>query len=65
MNLDPLNKLILDAMCLDYQLKEIYLILEIPKSTMNNRIGLLKSIFGVKTNIGLIYKYSKSEGNNN
>ena len=61
MNLDPLDKLILDAMCLDYQLKEIYLLLEIPKSTMNNRIGLLKSIFGVKTNAGLIYKYSKND----
>ena len=60
-DLDPLDKLILDAMCLDYQLKEIYLLLEIPKSTMNNRIGLLKSIFGVKTNTGLIYKYSKSD----
>ena len=59
--LDTLDILILDSMCLDYQLKEIYLLLEIPKSTMTTRIQNLKELFGVKTNTGLIFKYSKSE----
>lgn len=59
--LDQLDKLILDSMALDYQLKEIYLLLEIPKTTMTTRIGNLKDLFKVKTNTGLIYKYSKLE----
>ena len=59
--LDTLDILILDSMCLDYQLKEIYLLLEIPKSTLSTRIQNLKELFGVKTNTGLIFKYSKSE----
>ena len=59
MNIDKLDTLILDAMALDYQLKEIYLLLEIPKSTMTTRIGILKEKFGVSTNTGLIFKYSK------
>lgn len=59
--LDTLDKLILDSMCLDYQLKEIYLLLEIPKSTMTTRIQNLKELFSVKTNTGLVFKYSKSE----
>jgi hypothetical protein len=58
MNLDKLDTLILDAMSLDYQLKEIYLLLEIPKSTMNQRIGALKERFNVRTNTALIFKYA-------
>lgn len=59
--LDQLDKLILDSMCLDYQVKEIYLLLGIPKTTMTTRLGNLKELFNVKTNTGLIYKYSKFE----
>ena len=59
--LDNLDKLILDAMSLDKQLNEIYLLLGIPKSTMNTRIGLLKTQFGVRTNTGLVYKYTLHE----
>jgi hypothetical protein len=57
--LDALDILILDSMCLDYQIKEIYILLEIPKSTLTTRLGLLKDKFNVKTNTGLIFKYSK------
>lgn len=61
MELDDLDKLILDAMCLDYRQNEIYLLIGIPKSTMTTRLIILKEMFKVKTNTGLIYKYSKYE----
>jgi hypothetical protein len=58
MKLDELDILILDAMCLDLQLKEIYTSIGIPKSTMTMRLGNLKELFKVKTNTGLIFKYT-------
>ena len=60
-DLDQLDKLILNGMCLDYQLKELCVKIGIPKSTMTTRIQNLKELFGVKTNTGLIFKYSISE----
>jgi hypothetical protein len=59
--LDTLDLLILDSMCLDYQIKEVYILLGIPKSTLTTRLGLLKDKFNVKTNTGLIFKYSNLE----
>lgn len=59
MNLDKLDRLILDAMCLDYRLNEIYILIGIPKTTMTTRLIILKDKFNVKTNTGLVYKYSK------
>jgi len=60
-NLDKLDLLILDSMCLDYQLKDIYPLLEIPRTTLMERLRLLRDLFGVKNNTALIYKYSKIE----
>ena len=60
-NLDTLDKLILDSMCLDYQLKDIYPLLEIPRTTLMEKLRSLRDLFGVKNNTALIYKYSKIE----
>jgi len=59
--LDNLDKLILNGLCLDKRINELYLILGIPKSTLTDRLGLLKTQFGVRTNTGLVYKYTLHE----
>jgi len=61
MRLDNLDKLILDALCLDHKQNEIYLLLGIPKTTMTHRLSVLKEIFNVKTVTGLIFKYANYE----
>lgn len=60
-HLDTLDKLILDSMALDYQLKDIYPLLEIPRTTLMEKLRSLRDLFGVKNNTALIYKYSKIE----
>jgi len=60
-NLEPLDLLILDSMCLDYQLKDIYPLLEIPRTTLMEKLRSLRDLFGVKTNTGLIFKYTQYE----
>jgi len=61
MNLQPLDKLILDLLCLDNPLKNIPFIVQEPRTTVNKRIVVLKEMFGVRTMQGLIFKYAKSE----
>jgi len=61
MNLQPIDKLILDLLCLDNPLKNIPFIIQEPRTTVNKRMVVLKEMFGVNTTAGLIFKYSKSE----
>jgi len=61
MNLQPLDKLILDLLCLDNPLKNIPFIIQEPRSTVNKRMVVLKDMFGVNTTAGLIFKYALSE----
>ena len=61
MNLQPIDKLILDLLCLDNQLKNIPFIIQEPRTNVNKRIVALKEMFGVVTTAGLIFKYALSE----
>jgi len=61
MNLEPIDKLILDLLCLDNQLKNIPFIIQEPRTNVNKRMVALKEMFDVKTTAGLIFKYAKSE----
>jgi hypothetical protein len=61
MDLKPLDKLILDLLCLDNPLKNIPILIQEPKTNVNKRMVVLKEMFGVSTMQGLIFKYSKSE----
>ena len=61
MQIEPLDKLILDLLCLDHPLKNIPFIIQEPRTTVNKRMVVLKEMFGVTTMQGLIFKYSLSE----
>jgi len=61
MNLEPIDKLILDLLCLDNQLKNIPFIIQEPRTNVNKRMVALKEMFGVNTMQGLIFKYALSE----
>jgi len=61
MNLQPIDKLILDLLYLDHPLKNIPFIIQEPRTKINKRIVALKEMFGVNTTSGLIFKYSLSE----
>jgi len=61
MNLEPIDKLILDLLCLDNQLKNIPFIIQEPRTNVNKRMVALKEMFEVNTTAGLIFKYALSE----
>jgi len=61
MQIEPIDKLILDLLCLDTQLKNIPFIIQEPRTTVNKRMVVLKDMFGVNTTAGLIFKYALSE----
>jgi len=61
MQIEPIDKLILDLLCLDTQLKNIPFIIQEPRSNVNKRMVVLKDMFGVVTMQGLIFKYALSE----
>lgn len=58
MELSTLELLILDALCLDYQVKDIHPLLGLSKQFINVSVKNIRKKFGVNTNPGLIYKYS-------
>ena len=61
MQIEPLDKLILDLLCLDHPLKNIPFIIQEPRTTVNKRMVALKEVFEVTTMQGLVFKYSLSE----